>query len=322
MNGLVSIIVPVFNTEVYLIRCIESLLQQSYNDIEIILVNDGSTDKSRDICLNYSETQQNIYYLEQENSGVSSARNRGIDASNGKYIVFVDSDDYVHERYIELLVDGMNDSNLSICGYYKVNETNDVISSNLKGERRRKKFTTEEFCKYLFYLDEFNYQGYLFNKMFLSEIILEKHIHFAQEISYNEDRLFVLEYLMFCKGLKYCDTPYYYYLQHSDSAMAKNSQMSSQKRFSEIVAFQQMIQMMKKNKLDSVCYAIFDGYNALCGKYCDFDKREQVIGKRMMNKWLFCIIFSNKLSRKDKLKAVIRYLYIKLKFIIRAISRC
>lgn len=116
-NGMVSIVVPVYNVERYVSRCIDSLLAQTYADIEIILVDDGSLDKSGNICDQYSESDQRIVVVHKENGGLSDARNEGIRRSRGKWITFVDSDDFVHPDYIRILHQNMtaNDADISIC---------------------------------------------------------------------------------------------------------------------------------------------------------------------------------------------------------------
>lgn len=98
---LVSIIVPVYNTEMFIVRCIESILQQTYKNIEILLINDGSTDMSGIICEKYAFRDQRIKYFKQANQGLSAARNKGLDNVTGEYILFVDSDDYLDENAVE-----------------------------------------------------------------------------------------------------------------------------------------------------------------------------------------------------------------------------
>jgi len=102
-NELISIVVPVYNVEPYLKRCLDSIIEQTYKNIEIILVNDGSTDESGKICENYKQKDKRIILIEQKNSGLSEARNAGVIIAKGKYITFVDSDDFIHKLYIERL---------------------------------------------------------------------------------------------------------------------------------------------------------------------------------------------------------------------------
>lgn len=112
----VSVIIPIFNTELYLSQCLTSVCEQTYCNIEIILVNDGSTDKSGDICKEFTEKDDRIIYIEQENRGQGIARNRGIEAATGDYITFIDSDDWVNLQYIRILIDKLErNDNALIC---------------------------------------------------------------------------------------------------------------------------------------------------------------------------------------------------------------
>lgn len=128
----VSVIIPVYNVEAFLPKCIESVIQQTYSNIEIILVDDGSRDSSLSICENYAAKYDNIIVLKQDNSGVSRARNHGIDVSTGEYIAFVDSDDYIREDMIDKMVSRCEEteSDLVICNYTKVSEKEDKIREN------------------------------------------------------------------------------------------------------------------------------------------------------------------------------------------------
>lgn len=124
----ISIVVPVYNTALYLDRCIESLVNQSYKDIEIILVNDGSTDNSRQICAAWAEKDSRIKYISQENGGLSAARNTGIESSTGEWLCFVDSDDCVSPFYAENLLKMATENNvkIAVCGYRLTDESTPV----------------------------------------------------------------------------------------------------------------------------------------------------------------------------------------------------
>lgn len=123
---LVSIVVPIYNVEIYLTKCIDSIINQTYQNLEIILVNDGSTDKCFDICEEYKDTDERIKVINKENGGLSEARNYGIDIAKGEWITFVDSDDYVHPEMIESMVSLAKSKNgdIIICGHFKVFEDN------------------------------------------------------------------------------------------------------------------------------------------------------------------------------------------------------
>ena len=116
-NDLVTIAVPVYNVSEYLPRCIQSLLEQTYQKIEILLLDDGSTDESFEICRQYAQKDNRIHAIHKENEGVSATRNYGINKASGKYICFVDSDDYVEKDYIAALVEGTDERKMPFCGY-------------------------------------------------------------------------------------------------------------------------------------------------------------------------------------------------------------
>ena len=129
MNGLISVIVPVYNTEKYLRKCIESILSQSYKNIELLLINDGSTDSSAEICREYLDKDKRCYYFEKENGGLSDARNYGIERAKGEYITFVDSDDFFLEEAIEKLhaTALLGESDLVVGGFFHFDSPNFYI---------------------------------------------------------------------------------------------------------------------------------------------------------------------------------------------------
>lgn len=134
---LISIIVPVFNVEKYLERCLDSLISQSYRNIEIVLIDDGSTDESGKICDRYAKEHSNLIVIHQENQGLSMARNAGLDIAKGDYIGFVDSDDYVEPKMFEELYNNLlgNNADISVCSFYEddEDETN-IMRVELKNE--------------------------------------------------------------------------------------------------------------------------------------------------------------------------------------------
>jgi len=124
-SELISIIIPVYNVEDYLARCLESILFQSFKDFEVLLIDDGSTDGSGKICDAYAQNDTRIRVIHKVNGGVSSARNVGLNNANGQYISFVDSDDFVHPCFLEFLYNSIKSSkaDISICDYEKRNDS-------------------------------------------------------------------------------------------------------------------------------------------------------------------------------------------------------
>lgn len=196
----ISIIVPVYNAEKYLRRCIDSILSQSFTDFELILVDDGSTDRSPQICDEYATRDKRIRLIHKKNGGVSAARNDGIDIAQGKFLTFVDSDDWVDEVYLECL--------------YKNKEYNYVISSFINEPNgkirklRSKTFVGERLKDYvsISYLSN----GYPWGKLFNSKIIKDNSIKF-KNIKVYEDLLFCLEYAHNCTSICCMANAHYHY---------------------------------------------------------------------------------------------------------------
>lgn len=209
---LISIIVPVYNVEKYLHRCVDSIIHQTYTNLEIILVDDGSTDSSGIICDDYAQKDKRVFVIHQQNGGLSNARNSGIQMMHGKYVSFIDSDDYIARDYIEYLYDIMenNNADISICSYKKVFEgENPELKDTQKeclimGKHRalatllyQKKFTASAWAK-------------MYKKDLWSDIKFP-----AGKL--HED--VAVMYLLFSKAktIVYGDKKLYYYLQRSGS---------------------------------------------------------------------------------------------------------
>ena len=191
--SLVSIIIPVYNAEKYIRRCLDSILGQAFQDFEIIIVNDGSIDKSLEICLEYQSSKVKI--VSQKNGGPSSARNRGILEASGEYIRFVDADDYILENSTQLMVEKMeeNDSDILMAGIR-------CIAVGKGAERQKnicmpkKKMNKEQFWKEvsLYFTDWFIH--YTPNKLYKTQILRDKNILFDETICNSEDLLFNVQY--------------------------------------------------------------------------------------------------------------------------------
>ena len=130
MNETISIIIPVYNVEKYLNKCLNSVIEQTYKNIEVILIDDGSTDNSGKICDEYAKNDIRIKIIHQQNGGVSTARNNGLEHATGKYITFVDSDDYIEKEMIETMAKKIMKKNadIVICGVTDRDEENNIIN--------------------------------------------------------------------------------------------------------------------------------------------------------------------------------------------------
>ncbi len=222
---MISVIIPMYNSEKYIGRCLESVLNQTYQNFEIIIVNDGSTDSSLKVATEIQHKTDKISIINQKNQGPSNARNRGLEQAKGNYICFVDSDDYIDTDYLELLRMALidDDVELSIVKMknstkteYKTNERN--ISINIEDCGIISK------SKYLFYMSQAFYNvfyGSQCNKIYVLEIIRKNKIFFDTSISLAEDLMFNLEYLKHVNRIKIIDYYGYYYNQNNPDSLTK-----------------------------------------------------------------------------------------------------
>lgn len=187
---LVSVIIPIYNTEKFLPLCINSVLNQTLTDIEVLLVNDGSTDGSGKICDEYACKDQRIQVIHTLNQGVSHARNQGLETAKGEYIAFMDSDDWIETNMIATLYQLIrtNEAGLATCGYIIENEDGRPIYHI--NEVKSGKLTQWEAIHSLFNDRYYKYKGNLWDKLYHKKIIDKHHLKFNEHIYYNEDRLF------------------------------------------------------------------------------------------------------------------------------------
>ena len=207
---MISVIVPVYNAEPYLQRCIDSILAQSYTDFELLLIDDGSPDNSGTICDCYAAKDSRVRVFHKDNGGVSSARNLGIDNAKGKYITFCDADDYVGEDWLIVYNEAINQKlDFAIQGIYYITNKGDIekkslipyVGSNLNDKRNLIVFLMKQ---YVF--------GYPVTKLFSRQIIEENHIRFDEKSTFREDEQFFSKYLEFVITFRCIDKENYYYI--------------------------------------------------------------------------------------------------------------
>ncbi len=252
----VSFIIPAYNIEKYLPRCIESILTQSYTHYEIILIDDGSDDKTGLICDEYSTSYPFIKAIHQENKGLSAARNKGIDMAVGKWIWFVDGDDYLEAKILRHMIKltECEDYDLIVTGYDISNEE----KNNKMFEHFHKKLTFEEMLIELYAPKNNKYPGYAWNKLFRASIIKNKHIRFNENIYYNEDRLFIVNYLCTSrKDVIFTPLICYHYCLRKDSVMGTLKKAYNRKYATDFDAFVTMYEQIKNTptKATNIKYA-------------------------------------------------------------------
>lgn len=210
---LLSIIVPIYNVEQYLHKCIQKLLEPSIINFELLLIDDGSPDNAGKICDEYARLDARIKVLHKKNGGLCSARNAGLEIAKGEWVTFVDPDDWIENIYFETFLEAIKcDSDLIVCG-------NNLI----KGEIISTMLPLKSYCtnrdsieKTIFHLKwnkfGFNFFGYTWNKFFKNSIIQKHHLQFIEGLNISEDEVFVDEYCYYIKSLQVVDISIYNYL--------------------------------------------------------------------------------------------------------------
>lgn len=222
----ISIIVPVYNVEGYLNNCIDSILNQTFKDFELILVNDGSTDNSLKICKYYKNIDNRICIINKENGGLSSARNAGLDIAKGEYIGFVDSDDYIHPQMYELLYNQImkNDADISMCEFKRVSEFKKMELSDKVILNQEVEILNNE--EAVFKLGEKRAVTYVvaWNKLYVKSLF--NSIRFKEGII-HEDEYIIHRLLYQINKLVYIRKELYFYLQREGSIMDKSLNINS-----------------------------------------------------------------------------------------------
>ena len=216
---MISIIVPVFNVEKYLCKCIESILRQSFKNWELILIDDGSTDESGRICDEYSKKDNRVKVIHQDNKGVSASRNIGLINSKGEYICFIDSDDYVEDDYLMKMIKIIlsEDVDFVCCGVKNVKNSDIIIQSIADNSIINKAIIENHFFKNNI-IKDLMYAPW--NKLYKKKLLEE--INFNENFSIGEDILFVYEYLQKCRNGYFLKDALYNYVYRADSAMNKD----------------------------------------------------------------------------------------------------
>ncbi len=215
-NNKVSIIMPVYNVSEKLNKSLNSLINQTYSNIEILLINDGSTDNSGEVCDKYAQNDNRIKVVHKKNGGVSSARNIGLEIATGKYIMFVDSDDYTDEKSCEVMVKAIEkyDVDMVVSSYNTV--YNGKVMKHICPEKVYNSVESMKDDFRLIYLDCFLNSPW--NKLFKKEHITKG---FDENMRYFEDYYFVLDYMDNIRNLVTIDTPLYYYIEDTGNSLTK-----------------------------------------------------------------------------------------------------
>lgn len=234
MNPLISIIIPVYNVEMYVQQCIESILNQTYKHIEVILVDDGSLDRSGVICEEYGFADPRVKVIHKENGGLSSARNVGLDNAKGKFIGFVDSDDWIDSHMYESMLHLAltHQADVVQCGYALINEQGKVTREINFGNQR---FNSKKEVEKAYYITN-ELSSVVWNKLYKAELFEELRFKVGKN---NEDVFMLTDALVHI--FKMVNTPknYYYYLQRKGSIMGAQF---TEKKFDRLEAGEYSLQ--------------------------------------------------------------------------------
>lgn len=224
----ISIIVPVYKVEKYLNRCIDSILNQTFSDFDLILVDDGSPDNCGKTCDEYAEKDKRIKVIHKENGGLASARNAGLDVTDNDYIVFIDSDDQIEPNHIETLYNCVKstEDNYIFCGMKSVSETDRTYTLNTPDNR----FVSEKQIDFL-NLHKKSSIGFAWNVLFYNSVLKKYNIRFNENVII-EDLPFTLEYMKHMSMLSYTGTCTYNYMQH-DSTLSNKYYRHNFRRYQE-----------------------------------------------------------------------------------------
>lgn len=214
MDELISIIVPIFNVENYLVKCIDSIIAQDYHNIEIILIDDGSTDNSSQICESYAQKDKRVVYHRKSNGGVSSARNEGLRIARGKWIGFVDADDYIEPDMYRVLIEESRHTNKKIlCCSVRVEDTDGAEIEHLKSSfmpTTSVDYSQEEAFLYYFNPTDRLLYWSVWDKLIHSDIA--KKVVFEEGRKYAEDFDYCTACLALSNGIRYVPQKKYHYL--------------------------------------------------------------------------------------------------------------
>lgn len=269
----ISIVIPVYNAEKYLARCLDSILNQTFTDYEVILVNDGSKDDSILVCQSYVEKDSRIKLIDKENGGLSSARNTGLKQATGEYIGFVDNDDWISENFYEKLYNTIIETgcDIAFCDVVRKNEKKHKIRLNLKSVQ-----VAEEINEKL-ELAQFNSHRGVWNKLY-KRYLFDNGLQFEEGKDY-EDGLFTLQALCQCKNIVSVPDAYYFYFINPTSIVRSRPslRMQQEKITSRInvlnYATQQGIKLLDKKNMPLTFKLSLFGITLFTIKENQFKKR-------------------------------------------------
>ena len=241
----ISIIVPIYNVEKWIDRCLSSIQKQSYEDFEVLLIDDGSCDNSDDICKEYTEKDKRFKYLKKNNGGLSDARNYGIDRAKGKYLIFIDGDDYVEKNYVEKLYRAITEytTDVAICGFANVKPNGMLIDNNTLSMTDKEILTGREVIELSFDYKKMGWSlGCAWNKIYKATLF--NNLRFEKGRYYEDGLIFLFLFLNVNKAAIVHEA-LYDYVQRDNSIM--HSEMSIKKIKDDDYSMHKWIDLFRNN---------------------------------------------------------------------------
>ena len=248
----ISVVVPIYNAEEHLAKCIESVLSQRFSDFEIILLDDGSTDKSAEIAYKYAENDDRIKVISNSNRGVSFTRNQGIKLSKGKYLLFLDADDWIDREMLGdmHLAAETYQAQVVQCGYCKVNAKTNIVSEPVLPEfSEGRVYSPDELIKIQPHAHTSKIYCFSWRFLFSKEHLMDNNISFNEEISIGEDALLNFHAILSAQRICFVRKGYYYYFRHEKSTMLSRYKPTLER--SSCLQYESKKQLFHKHGWDS-----------------------------------------------------------------------
>lgn len=295
LNSVVSIIIPCWNVEKYLSRCMESIIEQTYKNIEVILINDGSSDSTLEICREYERLDYRIKVISQDNKGVSSARNQGMKYAGGDYIMFIDPDDYVENHYVErmLSIAHNHQAKMVVCHGLDCNEDGSIYEE-------KKRYLSKAKEERILFNEKYHFGDYyshatVWGVLFRKDII--QGLRFDKTLFVGEDTLFYIQAMKKSKEIYYLAEGMYHYIHYSSSAAhgayndKKLTEINSWEKVIDILPPHTLVWESAKGQIVARCIKMLK----LMYASSEIDKvTEQKLLKIIRNNILYNIKFSKK----------------------------
>ena len=252
-NVMISVIIPVYNAKGTINRCLDSVLNQIYKNVEVICVDDESTDESLNICRDYQKSDSRVKIVEQKNGGVASARNAGLEIAQGEYVTFIDQDDWLElGAYIKLVELAKNyNADMVVCNYSKDSTSESQKMENVEPIQRIIK-SRDELIKYAFYREKYRgFAAFVWNKLFRREMLVENGIIFDDSLKRGDDVLFYATVATVAQTTVYVDESFYHYVQREDSITHTKNAQNLDRLADILIGYERAIKILEDRKVET-----------------------------------------------------------------------